>query len=206
MITIEQIKLLKKDDIFNNSEKLNKDDIKQLVEWLNEKDDKLRYPSLLLLQSRSKDHDDVYPYFDEFVSKLKSDNSFQRSIGIMLIAENVKWDKENKFKHIIDHYLTFCNDEKIITARQCIQGLSNVIKNTDYDKEICDKITKALISIDILARPNTNWKVMTTDIANVLMLIHRERDYKEIVIYLNKIAEGNLIDNRLKKEIQALLS
>jgi hypothetical protein len=38
------------------------------------------------------------------------------------------------------------------------------------------------------------------------MLIYRERDYKEIVVYLNKISEGNLIDNRLKKEIQALLS
>jgi hypothetical protein len=206
MITIEQIKSFKKEDMFVNSERLSKEEIKQLIEWLSESDDKLRYPSLLLLQSRSKEHDDVYLYWDEFVSKLKSDNSFQRSIGIMLIVENVRWDKENKFKDIIDYYLTFSNDEKVITARQCIQGLSNVIQNTDYDKEICDKIVKALTSIDILARPNTNWKVMTTDIINVLITIQKEIYYKEIIIYLKDALENNIIDKKLKNEIESIIS
>jgi hypothetical protein len=206
MITIEQIKSFKKEDMFVNSERLSKEEIKQLIEWLSESDDKLRYPSLLLLQSRSKEHDDVYLYWDEFVSKLKSDNSFQRSIGIMLIVENVRWDKESKFKDIIDYYLTFCNDEKVITARQCIQGLSNVIGSTDYDKEICDKIVKVLTSIDILSRPNTNWKVMTTDIINVLITIQNVIYYREIIIYLKDALENNIIDKKLKNEIESIIS
>jgi hypothetical protein len=206
MITIEELKKYKKEELVEVSEKLSKEDIKKLVELLNEKDDKVRYPSFLILQYRSQAKNDVYPYWDTFAGKLKSDNSYQRTIGVILIAENVKWDKDNKFAKIIDDYLEFCNDEKLIVARQCIQKLEYVIKGTDYDKKICDKIVNYLISINILKRSNTNWKVMTTDVVNILMLIQREIDYKEIINYLNKVLEGSLIDNKLKKEIQELLN
>jgi len=58
---------------------------------------------------------------------LNSDNSYFRTIGLKLIAINTKWDKENKFKIIVDKYLSFCEDEKLITARLCIQGLTYVL-------------------------------------------------------------------------------
>lgn len=98
MINIERLFTIEKEDLLEFSKTLEADDISQLVEWLTEKDDKLRYNSLLLLEHRSEEYDDVYPFWGIFCEKLRSTNSYQRSIGVMLIAANVKWDRENRLR------------------------------------------------------------------------------------------------------------
>ena len=127
IITIEKLISIKKENLLKFSKTLEAEDISQLVEWLTEKDDKLRYNSLLLLEHRSEEYDDVYPFWDIFCEKLRSTNSYQRSIGVMLIAANVKWDRENRIDNIIDDYLRILYDEKPITVRQCIQSLDKIV-------------------------------------------------------------------------------
>ena len=107
MITIESMMSINKSDLPEASKtSIGKDGIPLLVEWLSLKDDNIRYQAFLLLQSRSEFIDDVYQYWDTFRGKLKSDNSYQRSIGLMLIAGNVKWDSgENRMEDTIDEYL-----------------------------------------------------------------------------------------------------
>ncbi|OQA47488.1 MAG: hypothetical protein BWY46_01841 [Firmicutes bacterium ADurb.Bin300] len=78
MFTKESITAIDKSDIQEVAKALTKDDIMQLVEWLSLKEDNIRYQALLLLQSRSILFDDVYPFWDTFRSKLKSDNSYRR--------------------------------------------------------------------------------------------------------------------------------
>ena len=112
MITAQTIELCEKDDLPDLLPTLNAPDINQLVSWLTEKEDNFRYKCFLLLQSRSEQASDVYPYWDTFVEKLDNDNSYQRSLGLMLIAENVRWDSNGKFDQILDRYLSFCDDEK----------------------------------------------------------------------------------------------
>lgn len=92
MLTIERLLSFEKDDLQEASKTINIDDLHQLVDWLSEKDDTIRYHSFLLLQHRSKDFGDVYPYWDIYCEKLMSTNSYQRSLGLMLIAANAKWD------------------------------------------------------------------------------------------------------------------
>ena len=48
-------------------------------------------------------------------------NSFIRIRGLRLIAYHAKWDNENKINSIIEQWLSHIEDEKPITARQCIQ-------------------------------------------------------------------------------------
>ncbi len=127
MITQERLVSIPKSDLPEASKTLDEEDISQLIEWLALKDDNIRYQTLLLLQNRSLFFADVYPYWDTLRSKLKSDNSYQRSVGLMLIADNVKWDTENRMEDTIDEYLTLLNDEKPITVRQCIQSLGKII-------------------------------------------------------------------------------
>lgn len=200
------VKKYKKEELFTVAESLGKDDIKELVGNLLSKDDKLRYPSFLILQFRSEIKNDVFPYYDNFVNMLKIDNSYSRSIGLKLIALNAKWDKGTKLNNIIDEYLFYCEDEKLTTARLCIQSLSDIIKGIDFDKLICGKIVRKLINININNRPSTNIKVMTTDIINILMEIEKQIHFKEIVIYLNKCLEENIIDKKIKQEIEELLN
>lgn len=194
----------KKDELYNVAESLNEDNIKELIENLLSSDDKIRYPSFLILQYRSDMKKDVLPYWDKFVNMLDSDNSYFRTIGLKLISINAKWDKA-KTKSILDRYLSFCEDEKMITARLCIQGITNIIKGVDFDQEICEKIVNKLVSINVKNRPSTNIKVMTTDIVNVLIEIEKEIDFKEIIIYLNKCLEENILDKKLQQEIREFL-
>ena len=87
-----------------------------------------------------------------------------------------------------------------------IKGLSNILNYKNYEISLCKKIINKLIGINLKERPSTNLKVMTTDIVNILMQIQKKIHFKEIVIYLNKSLEEEIIDKKLKKEIQELLN
>jgi hypothetical protein len=119
----DNLKALTKDSIPNVATNLSERDITFLIDCLTEKDDKLRYNGFLLLQANSRQFPRVYQQWDALAEKLENSNSYQRSIGLMLIAENVRWDR-GKFTKALDRYLSCCMDEKFITARQAVQGLT----------------------------------------------------------------------------------
>ncbi|NLL01486.1 MAG: hypothetical protein GX265_00450 [Mollicutes bacterium] len=197
---------LKKEELYNVAENINKEDIKELIENLLSQDDKVRYPSFLILKYRSDMNSDIFPYWNDFINMLDSDNSYFRTIGLSLLSINTKWCDNNIIKGIIDKYLSYCDDEKLSTARLCIQGISNILKNIDYDQSICEIIVNKLINLNVKERPSTNLKVLTTDIINILMQIQKEIHFKEIVKYLNNCLNENIIDKKLKQEITELLN
>jgi hypothetical protein len=166
----DELKTLAKNDVAALSKKLNVADIRFLFGMLNEKDDKVRYNAFLLLQSNSKETPFVYEYWGELEKKLGSDNSYQRSLGIMLIAENVKWDKDGKFNKTISKYLGCCNDEKFITARQTIQGLEIILKATD---KFNDEIKQSLANLPLSQYKENQQKLLNKDISNILKIINR---------------------------------
>ena len=202
MISLESIMLIPKENLKNASRVLNKEGIPQLIEWLNLKDDSIRYQAFLLLQNRSIFFDDVYPYWDTFRNKLKNDNSYQRNIGLMLIAENVKWDRENRMENMIDEYLILLNDERPITIRQCIQALGKIAA---AKPGLNDKIASSLISFDIMAVKETMRKSILLDILNVLLIIRKGHKKGEIDTFILYALTGEILDKKSKKQIEALL-
>lgn len=76
--------------------------------------------------------------FDVLALKLDSSNSFQRSIGMMLLSNLTKSGIESKLAKIIERYLSRLDDEKFITARQSIQAC---YKAAVY----CDSISKQVV-------------------------------------------------------------
>lgn len=202
MITKELLDSVDKANPEKSTEQLSPEDIAELINLLNEKDDKLRYPAFLALIGRSMHHGDVYPYFDRFAEKLKSGNSFQRSIGLMLIAENAKWDSENKFEKIFDEYMACVNDEKPITARQCIQSLKKVVP---YKKALHNRISKRLMQLNLDTVRETMKKLVLTDILDVLMEIRKCGSDEAIEEYISKALSGGILDKKAKKTILGLM-
>lgn len=97
------------------------------------------FKSLLLICEKSKA---LYPYFDTFIDMMEHDhNSYIRTRGLSLIAYQSKWDDENKINAIIDQWLKHIEDEKPITARQCIKDSVIIAK---YKPELADTIYVAL--------------------------------------------------------------
>jgi len=202
MITIEGMMSIDKSDLQEASKTVNKDDIPQLVEWLSLKDGNIRYQAFLLLQNRSLFVNDVYPYWHVFRSKLKSDNSYQRSIGLMLIAENVKWDEESRMEDTIDEYLELLNDEKPITIRQCIQSLGKVVP---YKPGLNNKIASKLVLFNLMAIKETMRKSILLDILNALLIIRKSLKTDEIESFILNTLSGEILDKKAKKQIEALL-
>ena len=202
MITIESMMSVDKGDLPEASKKLSRDDIPQLVEWLSLKDDDIRYQAFLLLQNRSSFYDDVIQYWDTFHGKLNSDNSYQRSIGLMLIAENVKWDTAGRMENTIDNYLELLNDEKPVTVRLCIQSMGKIVP---YKPGLSDKIAGRLISFNIMAVKETMRKSVLLDILNILLLLRKGLKTGETESYIRSALSGEFLDKKSKKQIEALI-
>lgn len=203
MVDLERIMSIPKSNIQEASKALNTDDIPQLVEWLSSRDDEIRYQAFLLLQSRTIFFDDVYPFWDTFHEKLKSENSYQRSIGLMLIAENARWDTENKMENTIDDYLMSLNDPKPITIRQCIQSLGKI---SSAKPGLNDKIASRLISFDIMAVKETMRKSILVDILNVLFIIRQKQKADEIETFILNALSGEILDKKSRKQFEALFN
>jgi hypothetical protein len=167
-----QLLALKKDQVPTQAKTLSAGDVEFLVETLSEKDDKLRYNAFLLLQAHSKGADTVYAHWDKLAKKLDSDNSYQRSLGVMILAENVRWDSEGKFAGVIGKYFACCMDEKFITARQTIQALGEVVKATGkYNKAIAE----GLAGLDFSKYKENQQSLLKRDVAAIQKLLAKKR-------------------------------
>lgn len=202
MITTQSLMSIDKNDLLEASKTIDNSDLPQIVEWLSEKDDKIRYQAFLMLQYRSQYLNDVYEFWDTFRNKLTSKNSYQRSIGLMLIAENTKWDLENRLLNIIDEYLALLNDEKPITIRQCIQSLSKIVP---YKPDLYDKITEKLITFNFAAVKETMRKLIMLDILNILIIIRKAQKSDKIDNFILTALSGEILDKKSKKQIEAAL-
>lgn len=202
MISISMLFEINKENAAIEAQRLERSDISFLVELLNEKDDKIRYPALLLLKSRSVTNDDVYPFWDVFRGKLKSDNSYQRTIGMMLIAENARWDKDNRLDAMIGEYFALFCDDKPIAVRQSIQALNSIIP---YKSSLAGQIASALMAIDLSEVKETMQKLILTDVLEVLAAIRNKKANDEIDSYIMNALSGGLLDKKAKSRIQSLL-
>ncbi len=179
--------MLTPDTLLKNSDnlqslvfKIDDSDLALLIEWLNEKDDTIRYTAFLLLQLLSDEGNLVYKYWNTFTAMIDSSDSYQRSLGLMLIAANIKWDIHSNFDKISKNYLAHCDDEKFITARQCIQGLKKILAHTrKYRREILD----TLLGIDLNAKKGIQQGLLLMDIVAVLEMLYADQQEERIGIF-----------------------
>jgi hypothetical protein len=197
--------LKNKDNLEPIAERVDKAEMVLLMEWLKEKDDTIRYATFTILRLVSARCDLVYHYWDNFAAMIDDLNSYQRSIGLMLIAENIRWDSADKFGKICSSYLKHCEDEKFITARQCIQGLIKIVDHTQkYRKDILD----TLLGIDLQSKKDTQVGLLLLDIVEVLGELYEEQPEKRIENYLKAKFEfaQKLGNDKVKKKIKAILA
>lgn len=143
-------------------------DILELIENLHSKNNKIACGAMQELEKESDRTNEVYQYFDQFSDMLENSNSYVRNRGLILIADNAKWDEDNKIDEIIDIYLEHITDDKPITARQCIKGLPNIAK---YKPDLKEIIKTALLSANVSNYPESMRSLVQKDISNALKCI-----------------------------------
>lgn len=199
---IEDFLLEYKDRIEEAADRLTDGDIEALVSTLPEKRDELRYPAFLMLESRSGTHDDVYPYWEDFVEKLDSANTYQRIIGVTLIGANMKWDREERFAGVAEKYLACCFDEKPIVSRLTLQSIAKWIA---VKPQYWEMVKKALFRIDINQQRDTMKKLILLDIIGALAEIQKLERSDDIAEYFLKAMTGGILDKKAAKQIEQYL-
>jgi hypothetical protein len=118
--------------------------VKECFDNLGSTDDKIRLNALqAILKVTDEKADWVYDVWDDLLGKLDNENSYQRSIGIMLLCNLAKSDRENRLNDSLGLLLAHTKDEKFITSRQCIQSIWKVaITNQQHRKRILDHLEK----------------------------------------------------------------
>jgi len=137
---------------------------------LFDKNNSTAYKALQALQKECEESDKIYCYMDKLADMIDSDNSYIRTRGLILIAYNAKWDRDNKIDEIIDEYLKHIEDVKPITARQCIKLLPLIAK---YKPELKSDIVSALKKADISIYADSMQPLVCKDIQNSLAEIEK---------------------------------
>jgi hypothetical protein len=167
---------------------LTAEEIAFLVESLSRKEDDPRYRALLLLQSRSAATPDVYRYWDVFRDKLTSENSYQRSIGMLLLAANARWDEGGRCAEALDDMAKLLGDEKPITIRQCVGALEAIALAVP---EVREKICTRLMATDLSMIRETMRKLVQKDIVHALTALKGLYSTPETEAYITRASTAN---------------
>ncbi len=173
-------------------------EIASLIPLLQEKDDALRYATFLTLCARSKDTPDEMPYWETFEKKLTDENSYQRSIGLMLVAHNARWDTTGRFGGAFQNYMACCADTSFVTRRQAIQSIQFW---APYAPEYLEEAAKTLMKIDVAACKETQRKLLLQDICDALIFLAKLTPHIEISDYLHRVATGGMLDKKTAKRL-----
>ena len=141
------------------------DSTKELVANLRFPQNKVAYAALKELIARSQASNQVYPFFDEFVSLLEDENSLVRNRGLALIAHNTRWDTAGKLDGVLNIYLAHILDEKPITARQCVAALPEI---AEAKTELIPRIRAALEQADLSRYSDSMQPLILKDIMAAL--------------------------------------
>ena len=136
--------------------------IKKRIEDLGSTDDKTRLDALqTMLKMTEAKVDWIYDIWDHLLDKLDHENSYQRSIGILLLCNLAKSDTEDRLRAALDRLLIHTRDEKFITSRQCIQ---NIWKAAATNKANREKVLKHLEKRFVECADEKHYNLLRQDI------------------------------------------
>ena len=203
MIDSNTMSLVTPENAADYASALSTEDVPALVGALASAEDKIRYPAFLLLKERSATHADVYPFWDMFDAKLTDENSYQRSIGAMLLSANARHDEEGKLSQTLPRYLALLHDPKPITVRQCAQALPGILRaKPEYAGQICD----AILPIPLMEYKDTMRKLILLDFLESLLLCRTLHPTPALEGYFFSALSGSILDEKSKKQLRTKLS
>lgn len=173
-----------------------------LFDTLAVKDDKQRYAAFKeLLEITNEKVKWIYDKFYLLSDKIISDNSYQRSIGFMLLANLCKSDDENRMEALLPELLKQLNDEKFITSRQSIQNSWKFALNNDPMKKTVVAALKSEYYENM--HLSTHGNLIKQDIIGSLKLIaDHYKDDKIFKLITELIEEEN--DVKLQKALKKI--
>ena len=111
-------------------------EVKEHIANLDSTNDEIRLKALQTVLALTESRVDwAYEVWDDLFEKLSDENSFQRSIAIMVLCNLAKSDPEDRLHDSLHLLLAHTKDDKFITSRQCIQNIWKVATTSQQTRE-----------------------------------------------------------------------
>ena len=176
--------------------------VRKHVDNLSSTDDKIRLNALqTLLKLTEVPVDWVYDVWDLLLEKLEHENSYQRSIGIMLLCNLAKSDRENRMKVSLDRLLVHTRDEKFITSRQCIQ---NIWKVAAANKSNREKVMNHLEARFLECEQEKHYNLLRQDIIQSFVMLNQHAGDHELLARARALIAQER-EAKYRKQYEALL-
>ena len=131
-------------------------EIRRALDDLSSRDDHVRSGALRsVLRATVEKVPWANEVWDELVAKLEDPNSYQRSVGLLVLCNLAKSDMFGRLRETLPLLFERTRDERFITSRQCLQ---NIWKVAAADETLCDGVVEHLEDrfIDCAAEPHAN--------------------------------------------------
>ncbi len=176
--------------------------VKKYIDDLSSTDDQTRLKALqTLLKMTETPVDWVYEVWDILLEKLENENSYQRSIGIMLLCNLAKSDREDRLKVSLDCLLTHTKDEKFITSRQCIQNIWKAAATTKANRE---KVLKHLEKRFMECEQEKHYNLLRQDMIQSIVLLNQHTENRTLLARAQALVEKEQ-NAKYQKQYEALL-
>ena len=197
--------LSKKDADIESVAKIALEDEKVLSELLKglvSKKETFRYNCSKTLTLLSEKYSDlIYPKWDSIVKLLSSENTYHKISAIIIIANIVDADTENKFENIFDEYFNLLDDKSMITATYIARNSWKIAKSKP---KLQARVTNRLLDIDITHHnPERKDLIKGYAIESFEKFIGEVEDKKNIIEFVKKQLESK--SSRTKKEAKKFL-
>ena len=111
----------------------------------------------ILDKASSRNPELFYKDWKKFEKLLDHENSYHRTIGLVMLSNLIPADKEKLFDKISDKYFMFINDKKITTARDCVTSTGKILRQCpDY----IDKVMKLYLNMEKICEFKENQKAL----------------------------------------------
>jgi hypothetical protein len=177
-------------------------DVKKHIDDLSSTDDKVRLNALqTLLKLTETPVDWAYEVWDLLLEKLENENSYQRSIGIMLLCNLAKSDSEDRLKLTLDRLLFHTKDEKFITSRQCIQNIWKAAATTRTNRE---KVLKHLEKRFMECEQEKHYNLLRQDMIQSFVMLNQHTEDRTLLARARALVEKEQ-NAKYRKQYEALI-
>lgn len=176
--------------------------VRESLDNLSSTNDKMRLDALqTILKITEEKVDWVYDVWNDLVSRLENENSYQRSIGIMVLCNLAKSDSENRIEVILDRILAHTRDEKFITSRQCILSV--------WKLAVTGSQTKAMVLAHLEkqfedCKEDKHYNLIRLDIIQSMLLLYDNKKDDGILSRAKELVKKESED-KYRKKYEALL-
>lgn len=141
---------------------------KNLINRLQDKDDKKAYAFFKKINAESALIDEYFSFFDDFLDLIPSKSSYVRTRGFILCCAQARWDTQKKLQRALPNMLKLLHDDKPTVVRQCLNALHEVAL---FQPNLCIIIIKELQNMNLSKYKDSMAPLIQKDMNELLKVV-----------------------------------